>query len=155
MVRRDDSYWHDMVSGDDDVIRGHGHDRVEVARREGVSEVSGVIGNKGVDEGEIRAQSCFDEVLLAVDFQLALVFFNDGAEACWGQDATEAIAATTNTFYKRALRHQLHLEFPSNHLLLCLWVQADVADDAFPEQPRRHEFANTHAGHGGIIGDHR
>ena len=56
MVGRDDADRNDVFGGDDDGVGRHRHHRIEIARRQGVGEVAGIIGQECVHQREIGAQ---------------------------------------------------------------------------------------------------
>lgn len=56
--------------------------------------------------------------------------FNDGADACGGENTAETAAARTNHFGKGTLRNELHFESAVNHGLgRNLGIEADMGCD--------------------------
>src|SRR5262245_49494445 len=56
MIGRDHTHRHDMIGGDDDGLGRHRDHRVEVTCRQGVRQIAGIIGKKGMYQGKISAQ---------------------------------------------------------------------------------------------------
>ena len=55
MVGRNDANRHDMVSRGDYGRAGHGHYRIEIARRQGVREIPDVVGKERMNQRKVRA----------------------------------------------------------------------------------------------------
>jgi hypothetical protein len=91
VIRRYDPDWDDMVRRGDHRISGHGHYGVVVACGQRIGEVAYVVGNKCVHEREIRPKRRFQQVLLALQFDLALALFDQCADARRCENAAEAI----------------------------------------------------------------
>ena len=155
VVRRDDADGNDVLRVDDDRVCGHCHERIEVARREGVAEIAQVIGNERVHEREIGAERRLEQVDAAVDRDLLLALLDDRADAGRRQDAAEPEAARPDALDERPLRDEVHLQVPGEHLLLGLRIEADVTHDDPPQQLGSDELADADARSGGVVGDHR
>src|SRR5262245_39231187 len=152
VVGRDDADRNDVVRRHDGGVRGHGHDRVEVARGQRVGEVAQIVGEKRMDEREIRAQRRLEQIILPLDLDPLLALLDDGADARWREHATEPVATGADAFDQRALRHKLDFHRLGNHLPLGLGIEADVAGDGPADKLGVDQLANAASGHGIVVG---
>src|SRR5262245_10980973 len=155
VVGRDDPDRHDVVRRYDHGVRGHGHDRIEVARGQRVGEVAEIVGQKRVDQREIRAQRRLEQIALSLDLDPLLALLDDGADAGRREHAAEAEAAGADAFDQRTLRHELDLHRLGDHLPLRLGIEADVAGNGPAHEAGVDQLADAPPRHGVIVRDHR
>ena len=89
MVGRDHADGHDMLGVDDDGRGGHRDYRIEVARGQHIGEVAEVVGEKRLDQREVRSEWKLEQVLATADVDLALPLLDDGAHAGRRKDPAE------------------------------------------------------------------
>ena len=55
VIGRDDAYWYNMLGGDNDRVRCHGHHGIEVASGQSVGQVAEIVGQKRMDQCKVSA----------------------------------------------------------------------------------------------------
>ena len=86
MIGSNQSYRHDVLSGDNGRIRSHGDDGIKVSRRQSVGEITEVIGKECANQCKLCAKRRLDQVGLAIDLNFLLALFDDRANAGNGMD---------------------------------------------------------------------
>src|SRR4029077_12474189 len=143
MIGSNQSYRYDVLGSDDGRVGGHGDDWIKVPRREGVGEIAEVVGKKSADQCKLRVKGRFDQVGLTVDLNLLLALFDDGADSCGSQHATQPITAGADTLDQRALRDEIDRHFFGDHLFLGFGIKANVASDGAADEAGINKFADT------------
>ena len=119
-----------------------------------VGKVAEIVGEKRIDQREIRAQRGLEQVALSVQVDPLLAFLDNGADACRREHAAKPAAAGADALDQRALRHEIDRHRACNHLPLRLRIEADVARDGAADQTGIDELADSPPGHGVVVGDH-
>ena len=88
-LRLDLADLHQLLSFDDDIVGGGGHQRVEVVGRAKEHHVAELIDDVGAQEGDVGLQGFLQQVVLAVHVDHLLAVGHDGAETRGGQHAAE------------------------------------------------------------------
>jgi hypothetical protein len=153
MVGRDHSDRNDMFGGDDHRVGGHRHDRIEVAGREGIGEVAGIVGKKCMYQREIGAQRGLQQICLPIHIDLLLTFLDEGAHAGRCQHSTEAAAAGTDALDEGALRDQVDRDLLAQHLLLSLRIQPNMSADHARHLRALEQLADALSRRGRVIAD--
>src|SRR3954452_21053082 len=83
------------------------HDRVEVARRLAIDEITLGVALPGMDDGEVGENAALHDVALAVELALLLALGDERADAGLGEEGGNAGAAGTDALGQRALRVEL------------------------------------------------
>jgi hypothetical protein len=155
MIRSDDADRNDVFGGDDHGIGGHRHDGIEVARGQRIGKVAEIIGQEGMDKGEVRAEGRLQQKRLAIDVEAPLAFLDDGADAGRREHAAEAATAGTDALDQGALRHQVDRDLLGHHLLLHLRIEADVAGSQGGYERGVEQLSDPLARCGRIVADQR
>jgi hypothetical protein len=86
MVWRDQADGYDMLGRYDRSVRRHSNDRIKITCRQSVGKIADIIRKECFDQTELRTESGFDQVGLAVDLNFLLALFDDRADAGNGMD---------------------------------------------------------------------
>src|SRR4029450_12032988 len=119
----------DIVGLGDDCFGGHRHHRIEIPSRESIAEIAEIVGEKGLDHGEVGTQRSLNQIALSVDFDALLSVLHRRSETRLRQDAAQAVPSRTNPLDKRTLGNEFNLQFAVHHLALSFGIEAYVTDD--------------------------
>lgn len=120
-----------------------------------VGEIAEVVGQKCVDQGELRPQRGLEQKRSAIDFNLALAFCNRSANAGWREHASETATTGANALDEGPLGYEIDGDLVVQHLLLRLRIEADVACSQACDESSIEQFANTFPGHSCVVADDR
>ena len=109
-----------------DNVASHCDQRIEVAGRALVIHVSVFVHHGAAYDAYPRAQGEFEKIILAVYVEHLFAVCHLGADSGRRKYAAQSVAARSDSFYQRALRHETHLEGACRHLGACLRVGAHV-----------------------------
>src|SRR5271166_2116701 len=143
VVGRDHADGYDLFRGDDDGRGGHRDHRVEVARRERISQVAQVIAHERMNERKVGVQRSLQQIIATIDGDLLLPLLDHRTDPCWSEDASQPGTPGSDALDQRALRNKFHVELAGDHLLLGLLVEADVTGNYFAEELRPNELADA------------
>ena len=107
-----------------------------------------------MDQRDVGPQRRLQKKIFAVDADDLLALRRQGADAGFGQDASQTVSAGADAFGERALRRQIDLDRAVDHLRLRLGIGADMADDRAADAARRDQLADAMARPRRIIADH-
>src|SRR4051812_11756906 len=144
---------HDILSLCHDNTSGHGHQRIEVPRRQRISQIADVVGLLGVDESKLGLERFLEKKRASVDLKGLLALLDQRTRSGRGQHPTKAVAAGTDTLCQCALGHQLDLDLTGQHLPLGFGVGADMARDDLADQFGVDQLADSDTGTSRVIGD--
>src|SRR3954451_4011882 len=143
---RDHPDRHDVLGLGQDDTGGHGHQGIEVPRRQRISQVADVVGLLGVEESEVGLERLLEKERAPIDLEDLLALLDQRARSGRGQHAAQAVSAGTDTLRQRALGHQLDLDLTGQHLPLGFRVGADMARDDLADQPGIDQLADFDTG---------
>ncbi len=128
-VQRVYAYRHDFIRLRDHAVRRESHERIEV-------------------------RSCQTIGQIAIDIDEPLAFFHRRTDASRCEDAAKAAAAGADPIGQRALRDQIHVDFPGDHLFLGHGIGADVRYSRFRDASGVNQLADATARERGVIANH-
>src|SRR3974390_1198756 len=134
MVRRNQSNRYDVVGTGNDDIGSHSDYGIEVPRGQRIAEITQIVGEKRLHQGEIGAQRRLEDLILSMPLDPALAFLDDRADPRRRENSAEPESAGANALDKRALRHKFDVQLSRHHLTLGFGIEADMArHDLAPE----------------------
>src|SRR4051794_16159916 len=152
-IGRDHPDRHDVLGLGQDDTGGHGHQRIEVPRRQRIGQIADVVGLLGVEESEVGLDRLLEKERAPIDLKGLLALPDQRAPSGRGQPPPQPVAAGTDALGQRALGNQLDLDPPRQHLPLGFRVGADMARDHPADQLGVDQLADPDAGTGRVIGN--
>ena len=140
-LRLDLADLHQLLSLDDDIVGGGGHQRVEVVGRAKEHHVAELVDDVGAQESDVGLQGLLKEVVLAVYVHDLLTVGHDGAKTCGSQHATETCTVGADALCEGALRNVFHDESAFVLLDGSLLVGAGVRHDSLLHLVVADQFA--------------
>ena len=144
---------HDLFDFRDRDLARRRHHRIEVPRGLAIDEIAFRIALPRLDDGEVRLQSAFENICLAVEILVLLAFGDQRADARLGVEAGNARAAGADALGQRALRIEFQLQLLGEILPLKGFVLADIGRDHLLDLARLQQKAKTEIVHARIVGD--
>src|SRR5215472_4598650 len=92
--------------------RRHRHDRIEIAGRGPIGQVTPTVRLPGLDQRNIPGERFLKQVLAPSNFALLLAGGELGADGGGGKKRGNTGARGAHSFRQRALRHDFKLDFP-------------------------------------------
>ena len=107
----------------------------------------------GLHQAEVRAEPVLHHIHLAAELARLLAFRHLGTITGGREEGRDARAARAAAFGQGALRDQVHLQFPGQHLPLELLVLAHVAADHLADLPRPQQQPQPEVVNACIVAD--
>src|SRR5208337_2972522 len=106
-----------------------------------------------MNQREISVECRFEQVGLAVCFDLLLSVFDGGSKSSLCENAAQPIPAATDALDKSPLGDEFNLQFTRRHLPLRFRIEADVAGDQLANQLGHDKLPDALFGGARVIGD--
>src|SRR6266700_813819 len=111
VLRIDATDWNDFFDFNNSGLRGHGHDGIEISRRQPIGQIPQLIGSLRFDQRIIRANRQFQNAAAPFEeaFFLPLGYFR--ADAHRGIETLETSSGGAHAFAQNALRYEFQSHF--------------------------------------------
>src|SRR6266851_457837 len=118
VFRVDRSHRHDFFDFDNRGLRGHGHDGIEIPRRQPVREISQRIGFLRFDQSEVRMNGPFQNAAVPPDDAFFFSFGNLGSCSHRSIKSVQPRGRRAHPFAQNPLRHEFQRHFPGREAIL-------------------------------------